>query len=280
MNQTVKMKNSYVVFFLLLFFGCRSTLPEQTNQSIQELSVKIPPREYSVQSVLWVQRAAEYKALCYQAFNVAKFQLDKILSKENSHGNPLAIVTDIDETIFNNSPYEAKLITDNTEYTHNTWVEWELLKKAKPTPGSLEFLKYGESKGVQVYYISNISVDQEKVTLEHLKTIGFPYVNKQHILLKEKTSGKETRRQKVAKQNNIVMLLGDTLSDFSDVFDNKSTADRNRAAESLKEKFGKEFIVIPNPTYGDWEMKGIYEGNYHWTPVQKDSIRKAKLITY
>lgn len=274
------MKNSYVVFCLLLFFGCRTTLPEQTNQSTQPISSNIAKREYSVQSVLWVQHAAEFKALCYQAFNMAKFQLDKILSEENQNDKPLAIVTDIDETIFNNSPYEAKLITDNAEYSHDTWVSWEQLKKAGPIPGSLEFLRYAQSKGVQVFYISNISKLQEDLTMGHLKNLGFPNVDKQHILFRDKTSGKEDRRQIVAKNHTIVMLLGDTLSDFSDVFDNKPTAERNSAAQSLREKFGKEFIVLPNPTYGDWEMKGIYEGNYRWTEVQKDSIRKAKLITY
>ena len=116
--------------------------------------------------------------------------------------------------------------------------------------------------------------------MDHLKNLGFPNVDKQHILFRDKTSGKEERRQTVSKDHTIVMLLGDTLSDFSDVFDNKSTAERNSAAQSLKEKFGKEYIVLPNPTYGDWENKGIYEGNYKWTEVQKDSIRKAKLITY
>ncbi|GGK15483.1 5'-nucleotidase [Yeosuana aromativorans] len=255
-------------------------MPEQTSQSTQPSSNSIAKREYSVQSVLWVQHAAEYKALCYQAFNVAKFQLDKVLSEGNNTGKPLAIVTDIDETIFDNSPYEAKLITDNVEYSHDTWVEWEQLQKAKPIPGSLEFLNYAESKGVQVFYISNISKIQEDLTMEHLKNLGFPNVDKQHILFRDKTSGKEERRQTVSKDNTIVMLLGDTLSDFSNVFDNKSTAERNSAAQSLKEKFGKEFIVLPGPTYGDWEMKGIYEGNYKWTEVQKDSIRKAKLITY
>jgi 5'-nucleotidase (lipoprotein e(P4) family) len=274
------MKNSYVVFFLVIFFGCRTTLPEQTNQSTKPSSSNIAKREYSVQSVLWVQHAAEYKALCYQAFNVAKFQIDNILAKGNTGDKPLAIVTDIDETIFNNSPYEAKLIKANKEYAHDSWVEWEKLEKAEPIPGSLEFLKYVESKGIQVYYITNISVQQQKETMNRLKTIGFPFVDQKHMLLRETTSGKEDRRHIVAKDNTIVMLLGDTLSDFSDLFDNKSTADRNTAAESLKEKFGKEFIVIPNPTYGDWEMKGIYEGKYQWTLVQKDSIRKAKLITY
>ena len=121
------MKNKHIVFivFLLALLGCKTTLQEQTNQSTQPPSSGMAKRDYSVQSVLWVQHAAEFKALCYQAYNIAKFQLDKILIEDNNTGKPLAIVTDIDETIFNNSPYEAKLITDNKQYAHDTWVAWE-----------------------------------------------------------------------------------------------------------------------------------------------------------
>ena len=64
MNQTVKMKNIFIVFLIVLFCGCKTNYPEQTNQGTQPSSSNISKREYSVQSVLWVQRAAEYKALC------------------------------------------------------------------------------------------------------------------------------------------------------------------------------------------------------------------------
>tara|TARA_R110000868_G_scaffold91812_2_gene254406 strand:- start:23369 stop:24214 length:846 start_codon:yes stop_codon:yes gene_type:complete len=279
-NPTVAMKNIYAIFLLILISGCRTNFPEQAKHTRQELGIKIPIREHSVQSVLWVQQSGEYRALCYQAFNLAKYQLDDLLSKNEFTGKPLAIITDIDETIFNNSPFAAKQIETDKEFNQDSWVQWEKLEQAKSIPGSLEFLKYAESKGVQVFYISNISVLQQKETMNHLKKIGFPYVDEKHMLLKDKTSGKEVRRQIVSKENTIVMLLGDTLSDFSDVFDDKSTNDRNNQVENFRKKFGKEFIVLPNPTYGDWETKGIYEGNYKWSAVQKDSIRKVKLISY
>ena len=48
----------------------------------------------------------------------------------------------------------------------------------------------------------------------------------------------------------------------------------------MKNKFGVTFIVFPNPMYGDWETKGIYEGSYKWTAAQKDSLRKRQVITY
>lgn len=273
-------KKVYAVFLGFVLFGCGIQVSQQTNLISKEQDVKIPKREYSVQSVLWVQQSAEYKALCYQAFNLAKYRIDEIVSEINTNGKPLAIVTDIDETILDNSPFGANQIIADKEYSEDIWKQWVELEKAAAIPGALEFFKYVESKGIQIYYISNRSITQEKETINNLKKVGFPLADNDHILLKEETSGKETRRQIVTKNNHIVMLLGDNLSDFADLFDNKSTIERNKIAKNLKEKFGKEFIVLPNPTYGDWETKGIYERNYKWSAKQKDSIRKAKLITY
>lgn len=280
MSQVVKIKRISAIFLFVLFFGCKSTLKEQGVQTIKDFDLKIPKREHAVQAVLWQQLSAEYKALCYQAFNVAKFRIDNILLENNHDGKPLAVITDIDETILNNSPFEAKGIITDEEYSEKNWVEWVKLEQATAIPGALEFFNYVNSKGIEIYYLSNRSVLQEMETMNNLKKIGFPSIDEKHFLLKDKMSGKEDRRQSVSKENRIVMLLGDNLSDFSGLFDNKPTNERNDGVENLKDLFGNKFIVLPNPTYGDWQTKGIYEGNYKWTEVQKDSIRKAKLISY
>jgi predicted secreted acid phosphatase len=52
--------------------------------------------------VLWQQTAAEYRALCYQAFNIAALRLNEI-SKKKLRKQKLAIITDLDETILDNS---------------------------------------------------------------------------------------------------------------------------------------------------------------------------------
>lgn len=266
-----------LILVLFLFSGCQTL---KTNASRSGSGTNLPVREHSVQSVLWQQLSGEYQALCYQAFNLARFQLDEILLQSNSEGKPLAIITDIDETLIDNSPYNAKMIETDEEYSKEGWIEWGLLEQATAVPGALEFLKYAESKGVQVFYISNRYAVQDKETMANLKKLGFPFIDEKHFLLREKTSGKEERRQTVSKENEVIMLLGDNLSDFAEVFEDKSTNDRNKIVQNLKDKFGTEFIVLPNPMYGDWETDGLYEGKYDWTPAQKDSIRKAKLISY
>ncbi|MEO1513436.1 MAG: 5'-nucleotidase, lipoprotein e(P4) family [Bacteroidota bacterium] len=274
------MKNFLPILLFLLLIGCRNAAVDKTSPQQNDSEAKIPVREHSVQSVLWQQLSAEYKALCHQAFNLAKFQLDEILRQDQGDGKPLAIVTDIDETLLNNSPFNAKMIETDENYSKENWIKWGLLEQATAVPGSLEFLKYAESKGVQVFYISNRYVVQLKETQANLKKLGYPFVDDKHILLREKTSGKEERRQIVLKENKVIMLLGDNLSDFTDSFDSKPTAQRNELAETAKDNFGTKFIVLPNPMYGDWETKGLYEGNYNWSAAQKDSLRKAKLISY
>ena len=45
------------------------------------------------------------------------------------------------------------------------------------------------------------------------------------------------------ESQQIVMLIGDNLSYFSEVFDDKSTIARNHKANSLKAHFENKFIV-------------------------------------
>jgi len=238
-----------------------------------------PIREHSVQALLWQQNAAEYRALTYQAYNLAQLQLDNILANNKSE-KPIAIVTDIDETVLDNSPYSGKQVELDESYTSKRWAEWVALKKAKTIPGAVAFFNYAKSKNVEVFYISNRSANQTKETIENLQLKGFPFADEAHVLLKTASSEKGTRRNIVKKTHEIVLLIGDNLSDFSSIFENSSTKERNTNADNSSALFGKKYIVLPNPMYGDWETKGIYEGKHDWSTQQKDSIRLKKIISY
>ena len=48
------------------------------------------------------------------------------------------------------------------------------------------------------------------------------------------------------------MLVGDNLSDFDQLFENRSVSFGYPAVDSLRFDFGKKFILLPNPIYGDW----------------------------
>jgi 5'-nucleotidase (lipoprotein e(P4) family) len=271
------------LFTVSLIFGCKSrefSVNQDTQNKRTIENINIPIREYSIQSVLWQQHAAEYRALAYQAFNLAQMQLDDILENRTEHVKPIAIVTDIDETVLDNSPYSGKQIELDEDFTVLRWTDWVKQKKAKALPGALNFFNYAKRKGVDVFYISNRSINQKMETIENLQVMGFPFADKAHVLLKDTISGKDPRRLQVQETHDIVLLLGDNLSDFSEVFDNRSTLERNKSVDSLKALFGVKFIVLPNAIYGDWETNGILEGKNDWTNFQKDSIRHQKIISY
>lgn len=240
----------------------------------------IPIREYSIQSVLWLQNAAEYRALSYQSYRLARLQLDRFLSEKKSAPNKAAIVTDLDETVLDNSPFNAKLIEIDANFSAERWLEWSNLAEAEAIPGALAFYNYAASRGVEVFYISNRMVREQQKTIANLKKLGLPYADDTHVLLKEKSSGKESRREKVSASHEIVLLLGDNLSDFSDLFDRQGSQRRNVLADSMQGEFGTKFIIFANPMYGDWESKGIYEGRYDWSKTQSDSIRRGKIRAY
>ncbi|MBV7533372.1 5'-nucleotidase, lipoprotein e(P4) family [Chitinophaga sp. sic0106] len=228
-------------------------------------------------AALWQQQSGEYKALCLQAYQLAALRLDQYLAQ--SHGKPLAVVTDIDETVLDNSPYSVHQSLNKKGYDEKSWAEWTAKAVADTVPGAPAFFKYAASKGVQVFYITNRQESERAATLKNLQRFNFPYTDDQHLLLKTTTSGKEPRRQQVLQQYDIVMLFGDNLSDFSAIFDKKPVEERNSAALKSSAEFGSRFIVLPNPMYGDWEG-ALYNFQYKLTEQQKDSIMQATLKNY
>ncbi len=228
-------------------------------------------------SVLYHQTAAEYRALCYQAFNVARYQLDLRL-KETHEMREYAVVVDIDETILDNSPYEARCILDEVSYPEG-WDYWMKKSDANAIPGALEFVRYAKSKGVHVFYISNRDQEYLKYTLTNLEKLGFPFAQEDHLFLKRGESSKKERRTMVERQFKVVMLIGDNLADFSDMFENKNIQTRFAATDRFSEKFGTEFIVLPCAIYGDW-LKAVYQADASASPEEKADMRRSALVAY
>ena len=280
------MKNNFfsliIISSLIFFAGCNQKMhPNNSTQGL-EANHKAKAGEYDflMQSVLWQQTSGEYRALCYQAFNIAQLRFDQYLSDENLKGKKLAIITDIDETVLDNSPFEVKLIEKGEPYTEQEWENWVNLASAKAVPGATEFLKYVESKNVEIFYISNRETSAVAVTIANMKSVNFPYADSTHVLFKTDDSAKKDRFDKIAEDYTILLFIGDNLGDFSSDFRVPSIEKRNKLTDSLSNHFGNNFIVLPNPMYGDWETKGVYKGKYDWTSEQMDSIRKAALTGY
>ena len=166
--------------------------------------------EYQVGGILFQQKAAEYRALCYQAFNWAKIQLDadeknrKKLPKAERK-KPRAVVVDIDETVLDNSPAQAYAVKNRTPFNLKDWYAWGEMRKAKAIPGAVEFLNYAVSKGVKVFYVSNRDEAQKQATIDNLKSAGFQDVAAENVLLRDKESTKEPRRQTISQKYRITI---------------------------------------------------------------------------
>lgn len=207
--------------------------------------------DQSVTAVLWFQRSTEYRALCYQAYNLAELRVKEYLAKPDKD-KPAAVIFDIDETLLDNSPSEALNIIDGKTYSPERWKAWSDLASAAAIPGSHDFCYFVASHDIQIIYVSNRMNTEAAATVQNLQKWYFPYADRNHLYLKSDTSSKEFRRNIIEKQYNVILLVGDNLSDFDQIFEDRSVNFGYNTVDSLRYDFGKKFIILPNPIYGDW----------------------------
>lgn len=244
------MKTHFIFFALsLLAYSCAVEQPKP--------ELHIPSQEHVTQTVLFTQQAAEYKALCYQAYNLAEGKLIEKLA-----GNPVkpAVLLDIDETILDNSPYTAYQILNDVPYTPETWAEWVALGKADAVPGVQRFLQVADSLGVALFYVSNRDTSALSATLKNMADLEMPQTTEDRFYLKSTTSDKESRRKAIQDLGyTIVLRIGDNLGDYESAWDKPASNDeRKKLADKHQKDFGEDFIVLPNAMYGTW-MGGVYE---------------------
>lgn len=196
------------------------------------------------------QQSAEIKALQLQAYNLATERLHAAVEGVADPAK-LAVVTDLDETVIDNSALLARdLANCHTYDAWDTWLPWE--RDGQPTliPGALEFLNHANEMGVTIRYVSDRSDQQKADTLATLTALGLPQVSEDSVLLLGPP--KVERRDLVAKDHQIILLLGDTLHDFDGRF-RKTPLDQQKATVTEETaKWGKEWIVFPNASYGTW----------------------------
>lgn len=239
---------------LLVTLVCSPAAFAQTAAPAPECPV--PRNEYQAGAILWTQTSGEARALAYQAFTLARMVLDQDLRARRRGGLRRAVVVDVDETVLDNSRYQATLLKNRQPYSSTTWTDWVKLEQAEAIPGAVEFLRYAARRGVRVFYITNRKLVEKEATAANLKKLGFPDVSDETLLVRTDpgSSTKEPRRRAVGSRYRIVLLAGDNLNDFDLVFEEgKTVAGRIAAVEQNRGQFGTRFIVLPNVMYGDWE---------------------------
>lgn len=261
-------------FLALTCLACQkpTTSLEKEAQVEENTLPPADPRQYAV---LFVQQAAEYRALCYQSYQVAADRLREILQAD-SVKRP-AVVLDLDETVLDNSPYAGWQVKNRAPYSRETWQRWVQMAGAEAVPGALPFLRLADSLGVRLYYITNRREVGRQATLQNLRALGVPQADSSHLLMRTSTSNKTPRRERVEQQGYApVLLIGDNLGDFMHIWDDVPREQRWAAVEEKRRLFGRRFILLPNPVYGEWEG-ATYGYRFDRSPQKLDSLRRAAL---
>jgi 5'-nucleotidase (lipoprotein e(P4) family) len=248
-------------------------------------------------ATLWVQTSVEYRAITLQTYRGARRVLDAALADKTWTAaleqtgafadKPPAIVLDIDETVIDNSPYQARQVLHQRNYQQSEWRQWTSEKKAEAIPGAVEFLQYAASRGVTVFFASNRADDgtpaltsERADTLATLQKAGFP-VSEETLLLTNQAKGwsgdKTTRRQFIAERYRIIMMFGDDLNDFLSVR-GLNVEQRNQKAKPYEAYWGERWFALPNPTYGSFD-RALMTGKPASTEGERLSAKEAQLVT-
>jgi len=241
----------------------------------------------NLNAVLWMQHSVEYQASMMAAFALAKRRLILAMNdkwwtaapaeqKGNYSKLPPAIIVDVDETMLDNSGYQAWNVASGQPFSNETWKAYVETKTSKAVPGAVAFVRYANARGIKVFYVSNRTADMETATRENMKALNFPMGGNVDTFLMAGeqdgwTSRKGSRRAYIAKNYRVLLLIGDNFGDFVDGF--KGTeAERQKIFDDSLEHWTKNWIMLPNPTYGSFEAVP-YAFDYSATP---DAMREAK----
>lgn len=238
-----------VAIIALLVTACNTQNKDCSNKA--EIEENKANNNHLIMATAWYQNSAELDACYYQAFYLAELALKENIKNDNSE-KPNAIVLDIDETLLDNSPFQVEMILTGKPYTKEFWKEWTDLAKAEALPGAIDFLNKAKAMGIEIFYISNRRTNEIDATIKNMQALNFPETRADHFLLKEDTSDKEARRAIVKANYDIVLLVGDNLGDYSNFVHDRSINYGKETLAANKHIFGKQFIVLPNPMYGEW----------------------------
>lgn len=253
------MKRLAVVLVLILSLpACRSAAPVSTSLAGE--------RQHDLtNAVVWMQTAAEADALRRQTFAAARAALDAALADESwtaadeQTGDfaslPPAVIVDVDETVLDNSPLEARLIRTGEPYDKKKWRSWVEERRAEPVSGALAFARYARERGVTMFYVTNRDAGEEAATRDNLERAGFPVESAPDVVLSRGENGavsdKSSRRAIVAATHRILLLIGDDLGDFTSREGNVES--RLQRVANHESRWGTRWFVLPNPMYGSWE---------------------------
>ncbi len=239
------------------------------------------PRQPAVDGgVLWVQYSAEYRAIAAQTYRDAGDDLDAMLAdpswsalpgQRDAAGLPPAIILDVDDTVVSNVEFQRVL---EPPFSEEQFTAWLATNEAAPVPGVVDFVTRARERGVEIFFVTNRAcmVDpvtgedcpQEAVTLQDIREAGLS-ATPERVMLSFEQPGwnkeKKNRRDVIARDYRVIMLVGDDLGDFipctragavSPCDVGATVESRARAVDEHADYWSNGWYLLPNPMYGSW----------------------------
>lgn len=241
-----------------------------------EKSGPSPAAAGSLRAVVYAQAGSETRACALQAYRLAERLLDEGLAdpcwtadvEQEAEGGyackPPAVVLDVDETVLDNAPYNARLLravldgkAESDAYDSAAWARWSEQRAASPIPGARSFLRKAVDRGVAVFYVTNRKDSERQATYDNLVAAGLPATLEavrptDPAAPKDRAWDKGPRRRAIAATHRIVLLVGDDLNDFVGGTKAVPAAERERVLLAHRARVGTRWVVLGNAMYGGW----------------------------
>lgn len=271
---------------LVLLAGC-AVAPRHPATTATPAAATTVAANDNLNAVAWSQTAIEHDLIYLQTYRDAQARLlaamkdrqwDALTRDDRvapAAGLQPAVVLDIDETVLDNSPYQARLVRSGGEYNEADWAEWCRQESARALPGVVEFTQFAAKHGIAVLYVSNRAKDLDQVTLANLRKVGLPVSGPEAFLglgtfvegCEQVGTEKGCRRQLISRKYRVLMQFGDQIGDFVTVLANNA-AGRQRAIAPYLGWIGSRWFVLPNATYGSWEP-ALFNNDWSAPPAQR-----------
>lgn len=224
------------------------------------------PANRGLDANLFMQTSAEYRACCFQAYNLASLRLRLGLAEIRRSDKKVAVIIDLDETVLDNAQFQTMQLRQNLAYDQRRWDAWEANSPDRVglIPGAKDFILDTLKAGVEIVYISNRNERFRAQTKKALERLGIPPKDDSHLKLSTDTSDKTKRRRDVENEYEVLLIIGDNLRDFDEQFKcpkiDKRNSDEIEAAIAVRKdrvdekrsNWGDKWIILPNPAYGEW----------------------------
>ncbi len=243
-----------VLVLLVLISGCRSAAPKPTTA---------PPRPGPAaaaatsapalpDSIRWVRSSAEYLAACLETFRAATVRVETE-ARQRPAGS-WAVILDADETVLDNSLYQAERAQAGLGYSEESWAAWVKRREATPIPGAAAFLARVRELGGRIAIVTNrlqsVCADTEAVFTRYslaqdailCRVDGTP--SDKNPRFQDVAAG---RTRASATPLTVVAFVGDNILDFP------SLSQAIRTQPAAYADFGVRYFLLPNPMYGSWQ---------------------------